>query len=92
MSSHDEQHGEHPSRGVGFFSAPADAPRIRWRTDLISAGFFTAVLIFLLSQRALSVPIRWFALTGFGLFFVVAPAGQRTRLSSPDRGRAPEAP
>lgn len=47
MSLPDEQHGERPARGTGFFSAPADAPRIRWRTDLISAGLFLAVLIFL---------------------------------------------
>ena len=34
--------------GVQVFAAPSDAPRVRWRTDLISAGFTTAVLAFLI--------------------------------------------
>jgi uncharacterized protein (TIRG00374 family) len=37
-----------PSRGIQVFSAPSDAPRVRWRTDLISAGFSAAVLFFLI--------------------------------------------
>ena len=32
---------------VRVFSAPSDAPRIRWRLDLISAGFTSAVLALL---------------------------------------------
>jgi uncharacterized protein (TIRG00374 family) len=43
--------GEHPdqsSHGIQVFSAPSDAPRVRWRTDLISAGFTTALLAFLI--------------------------------------------
>ena len=35
------------SHGIQVFSAPSDAPRVRWRTDLISAGF-SAVLLLLL--------------------------------------------
>ena len=33
--------------GDQFFSAPSDAPRVRWRTDLLSAGFIAALLFFL---------------------------------------------
>ena len=36
------------SHGIQVFSAPSDAPRVRWRTDLISAGFTSALLIFLI--------------------------------------------
>ena len=36
------------SRGIQVFSAPSDAPRVRWRTDLISAGFTTALLAVLI--------------------------------------------
>jgi uncharacterized protein (TIRG00374 family) len=36
------------SHGIQVFSAPSDAPRVRWRTDLISAGFNSALLIFLI--------------------------------------------
>jgi len=36
------------SRGIQIFSAPSDAPRVRWRTDLISAGFTSALLIFVI--------------------------------------------
>jgi uncharacterized protein (TIRG00374 family) len=35
------------SHGIQVFSAPSDAPRVRWRTDLISAGS-SAVLLLLL--------------------------------------------
>ncbi len=34
--------------GLQVFSAPADAPRVRWRTDLISAGLTTASLVVLI--------------------------------------------
>jgi uncharacterized protein (TIRG00374 family) len=33
--------------GVQVFSAPSDGPRVRWPTDLISAGFTSALLAFL---------------------------------------------
>jgi hypothetical protein len=36
------------SSGVQIFSTPSDAPRVRWRTDLISAGIITALLPFLI--------------------------------------------
>ena len=36
------------SRGIQVFSAPSDAPRVHWRTDLISAGFTTALLAVLI--------------------------------------------
>lgn len=35
------------STGVQIFSAPSDAPRVRWRTDLISAGFSATLLLLL---------------------------------------------
>jgi len=35
------------SHGIQVFSAPSDAPRVRWQTDLLSAGF-TAALGFVL--------------------------------------------
>jgi uncharacterized protein (TIRG00374 family) len=34
--------------GIQVFSAPSDAPRVRWGTDLISAGFTAALLFFLI--------------------------------------------
>jgi len=34
--------------GIQIFSAPSDAPRVRWHTDLISAGFIAALLFFLI--------------------------------------------
>ena len=37
-----------PHEGIQIFSAPSDAPRVRWRTDLISAGFTAALLFFLI--------------------------------------------
>jgi uncharacterized protein (TIRG00374 family) len=33
------------SRWIRVFSSPSDAPRVRWRTDLISAGFIAAMLV-----------------------------------------------
>lgn len=36
------------SSGIQVFSAPSDAPRVRWKTDLISAGFTAALLLFLI--------------------------------------------
>ena len=36
------------STGIQIFSAPSDAPRVRWRTDLISAGFSSALLLILI--------------------------------------------
>ena len=38
-----------PAQGhwIRVFSSPSDAPRVRWRTDLISAGFVAALLIVL---------------------------------------------
>ena len=36
------------SRGIQVFSAPSDAPRVRWPTDLISAGFGAALLAVLI--------------------------------------------
>ncbi len=35
------------SSGIQIFSSPSDAPRVRWRTDLISAGFSSALLFIL---------------------------------------------
>ena len=40
--------GDEKSHGIQIFSAPSDAPRVRWRTDLISAGFSTALLLVLI--------------------------------------------
>jgi uncharacterized membrane protein YbhN (UPF0104 family) len=37
-----------PSHRIAVFSAPSDAPRVRWKTDLISGGFSAALLIFLI--------------------------------------------
>lgn len=37
-----------PDFGIQVFSAPSDAPRVRWRTDLISVGFTAALLFFLI--------------------------------------------
>jgi uncharacterized protein (TIRG00374 family) len=37
------------SHRVEVFSAPSEAPRVRWRTDLISAGFIAALLAFLIT-------------------------------------------
>jgi hypothetical protein len=34
--------------GIQVFASPSDAPRVRWRTDLMSAGFTTALLAFLI--------------------------------------------
>ncbi|MGI9645696.1 MAG: flippase-like domain-containing protein [Ilumatobacteraceae bacterium] len=34
--------------GIQVFAAPSDAPRVRWRTDLISAGFSASLLVFLI--------------------------------------------
>ena len=36
------------SEGIQVFSAPSDAPRVRWPTDLISAGFTAGLLAFLI--------------------------------------------
>jgi hypothetical protein len=36
------------SHGIQVFSAPSDAPRVRWLTDLISGGFTSALLVFLI--------------------------------------------
>ncbi len=36
------------SSGIQVFSAPSDAPRVRWKTDLISAAFTAALLFFLI--------------------------------------------
>ncbi len=36
------------SHGIQIFSAPSDAPTVRWSTDLISAGFTAALLGFLI--------------------------------------------
>ena len=36
------------SSGIQIFSTPSDAPRVRWRSDLISAGITTALLLFLI--------------------------------------------
>ena len=33
---------------IRVFSSPSDAPRVRWRTDLISAGFIAATLMVLM--------------------------------------------
>jgi hypothetical protein len=33
--------------GFQVFSSPSDAPRVRWETDLVSAGLYTALLVFL---------------------------------------------
>ena len=33
---------------VEVFSAPSEAPLVRWRTDLLSAGFIAALLVFLI--------------------------------------------
>jgi hypothetical protein len=43
---HGHVHASSPS--IQVFSAPSDAPRVRWRTDLFSAGFTSAMLIFLI--------------------------------------------
>jgi len=47
-----EGRGDHVPRlrshGVQVFSAPSDAPRVRWSTDLVSAGFNTGLLVFLI--------------------------------------------
>ncbi len=37
------------SGGIQFFSAPSDAARVRWRSDLVSAGFITIALLFLIA-------------------------------------------
>ncbi|MBG7606289.1 MAG: hypothetical protein IZT58_16955, partial [Actinobacteria bacterium] len=37
-----------PSHGIQVFSAPSDAPRVRWKTDIISAGLTSALLFFLI--------------------------------------------
>jgi len=37
-----------PDPGIQVFSSPSDAPRVRWRSDLISAGLSTALLGFLM--------------------------------------------
>lgn len=37
-----------PSHGIQIFSAPSDAPRVRLKTDLISAGLNAALLCFLI--------------------------------------------
>ena len=43
------RHGvDEQSHGTQIFSAPSDAPRVRWRTDLISAGFTLALLVFVI--------------------------------------------
>jgi uncharacterized protein (TIRG00374 family) len=34
--------------GIEVFSAPSDAPRVRWPTDLISAGFSAVLLVLLI--------------------------------------------
>ena len=44
----DASEADATSHGIQIFSAPSDAPRVRWRTDLISAGFTTALLAFLI--------------------------------------------
>jgi glycosyltransferase 2 family protein len=36
-------------RGVQVFSAPSDAPRVRWRTDLISAAFVAVLGLLLIA-------------------------------------------
>ena len=42
-------HGvDEPSHGIQVFSAPSDAPLVRWRTDLLSAGFYSSILVFLI--------------------------------------------
>ena len=42
-------HQESDQRGhaVEIFSAPSDAPRVRWKTDLLTAGFSSALLALL---------------------------------------------
>ena len=36
------------SHGIQVFSAPSDAPRVRWHTDLVSAGLSTTLLLLLI--------------------------------------------
>ena len=47
MNEHQLEDNE-SSRGIQVFSAPSDAPRVRWRTDLIAAAFSAALLVFLI--------------------------------------------
>ncbi len=37
------------SYGIQFFSTPSDASRVRWRSDLISAGFLAVLLLVLIA-------------------------------------------
>lgn len=46
-AAEDSPAGAARRHGIQVFSAPSDAPRVRWRTDLISAAF-VAVLVLLL--------------------------------------------
>ena len=47
MTADDDPH-ETAGHRIEVFSAPSDAPRVRWVTDLISAGFFVALLLLLI--------------------------------------------
>jgi uncharacterized membrane protein YbhN (UPF0104 family) len=40
--------GSRSTHRVEVFSAPSEAPRVRWRTDLLSAGVIAALLVFLI--------------------------------------------
>ena len=54
-TAHSSGSGPEKTHGFHVFSAPSDAPRVRWKTDLISAGFtatMTLVLILVAGQRS----------------------------------------
>ena len=44
----DSSAGEARRHGIQVFSAPSDAPRVRWKTDLISAAFVAALGVLLI--------------------------------------------
>jgi hypothetical protein len=58
-----EGNKEKKHRGIEVFSAASDAPRVRWRTDLVSAAVTAALAVFLTSIHRFVDEVRMGAST-----------------------------